>query len=330
MLWMLISLKNSSMKFNEIICANAQIKGLEQSIYTNSVIQSLIIEGQEGTGKKMLAKLYTNALVCLEDKDKPCGECKGCRMFLSGNHPDIFEIIRSKKKSIGVDEIKSLHKQAIIKPNESRRKIFIVHDAHTLTTQAQNALLKLIEEPPSYLSIILICANTMPLLETIISRCSIIPMPYLSYENIIYGLKRNGVDDEQAKIIAQGANGSLGKALSRQQDSGYLKVRNELIDIFFMINKSKTKAYELAVQKSTISKDMICLWQSCVRDALLYKSGEIDNIENIDRISKISVYSDTHNKEELIKKLEALCDAEKRIYFNAQFKLVLDNLMTNI
>lgn len=318
------------MKFRNIICANAQIKGLERSIYTNTVIQSLIIEGQSGTGKKTLANIYTNALVCTDDKDKPCGECKGCKLFLSGNHPDIFEVKRDKKKSIGVDEIKSLQKEAIVKPNESTRKVFIIHDAHTLTTQAQNALLKLIEEPPKYLSIILICENTMPLLETIISRCSIIPMPYLSYDNVIEGLTNKGIDKEDAKIIAQGANGSLGNALDRYSDKAYLERREDYINIFFMMFNSKSKAYEMASQKRDNAKDMICLWQSLMRDALLYKNREIDNIENIDKISKIDVFAKTHNKEELIKKLEALCDAEKRLYYNSQYKLVLDNLMTKI
>lgn len=318
------------MKFKNIICANAQIKGLERSIYTNTVIQSLIIEGQLGTGKKTLANIYANALLCLDSNDKPCGKCKGCKLFLSGNHPDIFEIKRDKKKSIGVDEIKSLQKEAIIKPNESSRKVFIIHDAHTLTTQAQNALLKLIEEPPKYLSILLICENTMPLLETIVSRCSIIPMPYLSYENIIEGLVQRGVNKENAIIIAQGANGSIGKALSRCSDTAYLERREEYIRLFFMLFESKTKAYEAAAQNRDNAKDMICLWQSLVRDALLYKNGEIDNIENIDKISKMDAFSKAHSKEELIKKLEALCEAEKRLYFNAQFKLVLDNLMTKI
>jgi len=318
------------MKFSDIICTNTQINGLEQSIYTNTVIQSLIIEGQEGTGKKMVANIYANALVCIEDKHKPCGKCKGCKLFLTDNHPDIFQVYRQKKKSIGVDEIKTLVKQAVIKPNESTRKVFIINDAHTLTTQAQNALLKLIEEPPSYLSIILICVNTMPILETIISRCSVIPMPYLSYDNIVNGLVEKGVEKDKANIIAQGVNGSLGNALSRYSDSEYIEKRDELLDIFFLLDASKTKGYELASQKRDNSKEIICMWQSLVRDALMYLNDEIDNIENIDKIDKIENYAKRHNKEELIIKLEALCDAEKRLYFNSQYKLVLDNLMTRI
>jgi DNA polymerase-3 subunit delta' len=318
------------MKFNDIICANAQIKGLENSIYTDTVIQSLIIEGQLGTGKKTLVNIYANALVCLQEQNKPCGACKGCKLFLSGNHPDIIEVRRNNKKSIGVDEIKSLQKEAIIKPNESNRKIFIIHDAHTMTAQAQNALLKLVEEPQKYLSIILICENTMALLETIISRCSIVPMPYLSYDNIIKGLIKKGIEQKHGKIIAQGVNGSLGKALDRYSDSAYIQRREEYIDIFFMLFDNKTKAYENASQKRDSAKEMICLWQSLARDALLHKNTEIDNIENIDKISRIDAFSNAYSREELIGKLEALCDAEKRLYYNSQYKLVLDNLMTKI
>ena len=318
------------MKFSDIICPNPQIKGLERSIYANKIIQSLIIEGQEGTGKKTLANIYANALVCSDQNEKPCGKCKGCTLYLSQNHPDIFEVTKEKKKSIGVEQIKALQKEAIIKPNESNRKVFIIHDAHTMTPQAQNALLKLIEEPPKYLSIILICENTMPLLETIISRCSIVPMPYLSYENIMDALIKRGVDKGKAKIIAQGANGSLGKAISRDDSGEYLKSRDELLDIFFILSESKSKGYEAASEKKDSARAMVCLWQSVVRDALMIKNGEIDNIENVDKINKIESIAKSNDKEQLIEKLEALCEAEKRIYYNSQYSLVLDNLMTKI
>ena len=319
------------MKFKDIICSNAQIKGLEGSIYSNTVIQSLIFEGMQGTGKKTLAGIYAAALLCENEIDKPCGECKSCVLSKSGSHPDILYIEKSKKKSVGVDEIKSAVKQAVIKPNESKRKVIIINEADKMTHQAQNALLKLIEEPPTYLTVILLCENTMTLLETIISRCSIIPTPYLSIENIAEGLMRNGVNKQDAMLLAQGANGSLGKAMARQANTeNYLKNRDELIEIFFLIEESKTKAYEKAALKKDQTKEMICLWQSVVRDALMYKSKEIDNIENIDKIDKIEMYANSSSKEQLIDKLDALCDAEKRLYFNTQNKLVLDNLMTRL
>ena len=318
------------MNFDNIICANTQIKGLEKAIYENSVIQSLIIEGQEGTGKKTLTSIYSNALICQSDKDKPCGKCKGCKLFLSDNHPDVFLIARGNKKTIGVEQIKYLQKQAVIKPNEGNRKVFIIYDAHTMTVQAQNALLKLIEEPPGFLSIILVCTNTMPLLETIISRCSVIPMPYLAYKDIVKGLVFKGIETEKAKIIALGANGSLGRALNRYNDSSYLETREKLINILFILIKNKTRGYSEASMLQTLSKEMIIIWQSVVRDAIIYKSGTIDNIENIDKMNEIGLFADMYSKEELIKKLEALCDAEKRLYFNAQYKLVLDNLMINM
>lgn len=319
------------MKFSDIICPNTQIKGLEKSIYSNTVIQSLIFEGGKGTGKKSLADIYSMALLCESGEQKPCGKCKSCVLAMSGNHPDIFYIEKNDKKSIGVDEIKNAQKQAIIRPNESRRKVFIIKEADIMTPQAQNALLKLMEEPPSYLSIILLCENTMPLLDTIISRCTIIPMPYLSYDNVVEGLAVRGVDKERAKILAQGANGSLGLAMQRHSDSDkYIKNRDDLIEIFFMMANSKTKAYQEATKKIDRIKEMIGLWQSVVRDALMHESKEIDNIENIDKINKIEIYAQSHRREELINALDALCEAEKRLYYNTQNKLVLDYLITKI
>lgn len=318
------------MKFDQIIEPNAQIKGLERSVYSGNIIQSLIISGEKGTGKKTLAKIYATALVCMTNTNKPCGMCKGCLLVKSDNHPDIYIIDGKNKKTIGVETIKDMQKQAIIKPNENMSKVFIINDAHTLTPQAQNAMLKLIEEPPSYLSVILICQNTVPILDTILSRCTTISMPYLSYENIVQALVEKGIERSKAKICAFGAGGSLGKAYDRCVDEEYLVQRDKFIDIFFLLSDNKTKAYQMILKHKPVAREMICFWQSIVRDCIMKKSNEIENIENIDKIKEIEKFTNEKSQETLVKILEALCDAEMRIHFNAQYLLVIDNLLTQI
>ena len=120
-------------------------------------------------------------------------------------------------------------------------------------------------------------------------------------------------------------------AYQRHADSEkYIKSRDELIEIFFNISKSKTIAYQEAANKIDQIKEMLAIWQSVVRDTLMYESKEIDNIENIDKINKIEMYANTHTREELIKSLDSLCEAEKRLYYSTQNKLVLDYLITSL
>ncbi len=171
------------MDFNSIIGANIHISGLINSIAKDKVMQSLIIQGDYGTGKKMLASTYASALLCTSDKP-PCGNCNSCKKMDEGIHPDVIYIDNGDKKSIGIDTVKEIVKSSLIKPNESVYKVYIIDNAHTCTHQAQNALLKLIEEPKKHLVVILLCTSLSNILQTIISRCNIINMPTLSNEQI--------------------------------------------------------------------------------------------------------------------------------------------------
>ena len=141
--------------FEEIVGHKEIIEGLQQGIKSKKVSHSYIFDGIEGIGKKTLAYAYAKTLQCLKEGISPCNECISCRSFDSGNHPDVF-FIKSEKKNLGVDEIREgILKEMEIKPYKYKYKIFIVENADNMTVQAQNALLKTIEEPPAYGIIIL-------------------------------------------------------------------------------------------------------------------------------------------------------------------------------
>ena len=159
-------------KFADIY-GHEQIKEhLQNAIRLNKVSHAYIFNGPMGSGKKMTAGIFAETLQCERHGQEPCGTCHSCIQSESGNQPDIIWVHHEKPGSIGVDDVRE---QVIgdmqIKPYSSRYKIYIIDEAEKLTQQAQNALLKTIEEPPAYGIIILLTTNADTFLQTILSRC---------------------------------------------------------------------------------------------------------------------------------------------------------------
>jgi len=154
------------------LIGNDKIKlSLTNAIREKRLPHALLIEGDPGTGRHTLANFIAMSAVCSGDS-APCGECSGCRLGLSGNHPDITVTAPEEgKKNIAVAQIRTLRNETFVKPHMSARRVFIIDCADTLNEQSQNALLKVLEEPPGAVVFILIAETKASLLDTIISRC---------------------------------------------------------------------------------------------------------------------------------------------------------------
>ena len=171
--------------FKDIVGHKEAIQHLESAMKLDKVSHAYIINGEKGSGKKLLASAFAQVLQCERKEKDSCGECRSCRQAESGNHPDIIRIVHEKPNSISIDEIREqLVNDVQIKPYSSRYKIYIVPEAEKLTVQAQNALLKTIEEPPFYAVIILLTVNASTLLPTVLSRCVALNMKPVSVNPI--------------------------------------------------------------------------------------------------------------------------------------------------
>lgn len=158
--------------FHEIIGHDDVVNHLQNAIQMGKVSHAYIFNGEVGAGKKMLASAFAMALQCEKHGTDPCMECDSCKRALSKNHPDIITITHEKPNSIGIEDIRiQLIDDVSIKPYTGPYKIYILNEAEKLTLQAQNALLKTIEEPPAYAVILLLTSNADSLLPTISSRC---------------------------------------------------------------------------------------------------------------------------------------------------------------
>ena len=144
-------------EFRDIIGQEQLKEHLQGAIERNKVSHAYIINGERNSGKEFIAKVFAMALECTDRKDgEPCQVCHSCKQALSGNHPDIIFVSHEKPNVIGVDDIRNqINGDVAIKPYSSPKKIYIMNEGEKMTVQAQNALLKTLEEPPEYAVIIL-------------------------------------------------------------------------------------------------------------------------------------------------------------------------------
>ena len=160
--------------FKDIIGHEQIIEHFRSALKNHQVSHAYILNGENGSGKSMLAKAFAKALVCEAGYGDSCNMCRACHQFDSGNHPDVKWVTHEKANSIGVDDVREqINNDIVIKPYSSKYKVYIIDEAEKMTVQAQNALLKTIEEPPEY-AVILFLTNTLDvLLQTVRSRCII-------------------------------------------------------------------------------------------------------------------------------------------------------------
>ena len=205
------------MKFEDLV-GNDKVKNmLKNSINENNILHSYMFVGTEGIGKAMFAKTFANMLFCVSDEEKPCGNCKPCIEFLGNNNPDFMQIDAEDGKSIKIEQIRQLQEKVIEKPINSGKKVYIINNSELMTIEAQNCLLKTLEEPPEYVVIILIVSNENKLLTTIKSRCTKIYFESLSNEKIENYIVQRQKEKVLNKNMLELCNGSIGKAITIQE-----------------------------------------------------------------------------------------------------------------
>lgn len=208
------------MKFNDFIGNEKTIEKLGALIESNRFPHALVIDGERGIGKKTLARLLAQTLVCRGD-DKPCNACAQCKKARDGVHPDIFEHIPSgKANSFHVDTVRKIIEDAYIKPNEAKYKIYILANAHCMNASAQNALLKILEEPPEYVIFILTAESKSALLSTVLSRSVVISLEGVNGDDGAKYLVNHdsSTDFLTAKRTIEAFNGNIGKAMESLGD----------------------------------------------------------------------------------------------------------------
>lgn len=323
--------------FDQVVGHQEIISHLQNSIKADKVSHAYIFQGETGSGKKLLATMFAMTLECEEQGIDPCLKCASCKKELNKNHPDIINIVHEKPNSIGIEEIREqLTNDVDIKPYASPYKIYIINDAHLLTLQAQNALLKTIEEPPAYAIILLLTNNMDALLPTITSRCVALTLKAVNDGMVKnYLMERLHIPDYEADINVSLAQGNVGKAekyavseefseltesaLKVLKYSGEMELY-ELVDLIKNMTREKQNVYDYL--------DLFLMW---FRDVLLFKATrEVDGLVFKHEINNIKERARKSSYEGLETIIAAVENAKARLRANVNFDLVMELLFLTI
>lgn len=325
-------------RFDDIVGQEQLKEHLYNALTTNKISHAYIINGERSSGKEFIAKIFAMALQCENRQGiEPCHECHSCKQALSGNHPDIVFITHEKPNTISVDDIRSqINGDIAIKPYSGPKKIYIMNEGEKMTVQAQNALLKTLEEPPGYAVILILTTNVNSLLPTILSRCVLLNMKPVRDEQIKKFLMENmEIPSYKADICTAFARGNVGKARMLANSEEFDKVKEEAITLLKYIGEMEINEIVAAIKKINEYKfdvndylDILSIWY---RDVLMFKATHDANDlifrEEIQYIRKVADKSTYEGIERII---DALDKSKQRLSANVNFDLTMELLLLTI
>lgn len=336
--------------FSDILGHEQIILHLQNAIAMDKVSHAYILNGPDKSGKMMLAEAFAQALLCERlDEDEvvssgkpaneiePCKECHSCKQVMSRNQPDIVYVQHEKPNTISVDDIRAqVNNDIVIKPYSSRRKIYIIDEAEKMNVQAQNALLKTIEEPPAYAVLLLLTTNAATFLPTILSRCVSLNIKVVPDEKIKkFLMSHYQVPDYQADICVAFAQGNVGKAIQLASSEDFNGLKASALQLIKRLGD--IDLYEMGEAVKQISQykleigdyfDLMMIWY---RDVLLYKATkEVNDLIFKDEVYDIKRQAEKSSYNGIETILKALAKAQVRLNANVNFDLVIELLLLTI
>jgi DNA polymerase-3 subunit delta' len=323
--------------FRDIIGHNQIIEHLKNAIRMDKISHAYILNGESNSGKMMLAEAFAMALQCETGDAEPCMECRSCRQAKEHNQPDIIYVTHEKPNIISVDDIRhQLNNDIVIKPYSSKYKIYIVDEAEKMNVQAQNALLKTIEEPPAYAVILLLTTNADGFLPTILSRCITLNLKTVPEDLIKSHLMRKyQVPDYQADVCAAFAQGNVGKAIQLASSGEFHELKSEALSLVKKLED--TDLYEMNQLIKQISQykneineflDLLTLW---FRDVLYAKAtNDVSNLIFRDEVYDIKKQAAKRSYSGIESILNTLEQTRVRLNANVNFELVIEMLLITI
>ena len=287
------------------ILGNDKIKfELINSIKSGKYSHSYLFLGISGIGKKMIAREFAKMILC-EGEEKYCGKCKSCIEFDSGNNPDFLEI-EPDGNNVKIEQIREMQRKIVEQPIISKQKVYIIDDSDSMTREAQNCLLKTLEEPPEFATIILIGANESSFLSTIKSRCTIIKFNPIQDDQIKKYIKEKYEMDNISESIVLASSGSIGKA---------------------EILKDKEELYG-SIDKIINNIEKMDLIDTLKNADIIYKSQE-DKQDILEYIN-IILFNKAKQNEKYLNCIKVVEEAKKRLKANSNYNMTIDNMIMTI
>ena len=307
---------------------------MSTALKSKKISHAYIFEGPNDSGKNMLARAFAKALQCEAGYGDSCDMCRSCQQMESGNQPDVKWLTHEKPMTISVDDIrKQINADMAIKPYSSKYKIYIVDEAEKMNEQAQNALLKTIEEPPEYGIIMLLTNNLEAMLPTILSRCITFHLKPVEQAKIVDLLtSQYGVPDYKARICASFSQGVVGKAIHMAASEDFNDLQYHVLNIVKNVHEMEVYEVVEAVKRLSAYKtdindviDMMMVWY---RDVLILKvTKDANTIVYKDEYRSLMDQAKRSSYEGLNEIIQAMEKAKARLAANVNFDIAIEMML---
>ncbi|WP_422484843.1 DNA polymerase III subunit delta' [Gudongella sp. DL1XJH-153] len=322
------------MDYKDIVGHDIVVQSLKRAVKNKNINHFYLFEGEEGLGKRTLGRTFAKTLLCEEKNEEPCNHCSSCRKFDHANHPDYLEV-DPEKGIIRKGQVEEIIRRMSMSPFQGDRKVFLIDQAHLMNKEAQNAMLKSLEEPPSYIHMILVTSSSKNLLPTIISRGQKIRFHQIPLHLVMdYLVKKEGIDQKEAKFLGEFSKGSLGRTIELCHSEDFFELRDWILELVDSIIRGESWKIFSAVERFTQEKDraqelleIMMLW---FRDLLVYKATEdMELVINRDKEKLLSeqTFLDFDRINDIIKKIQ---DTSINIQLNVNYQLSIETMLFNI
>jgi DNA polymerase-3 subunit delta' len=324
---------------------------LSHSVAAGRDSHAYLLTGPEGVGKALLARRIAQTLNCEQTERTPCLACRPCRRIERQSHPDVRTIsmetqaaglkadAAARQKELKIDTVREWQRDIALRPYEGRRRVLIVQDAEALSEEASNAMLKTLEEPPPFATLVLV-ANRMNLLPTIVSRCQLIRLRPLPRQQLIRALihERN-LEREYAELLAAWSNGRIGWALRMVDSPDEVHTRRERLSVLLELHQQPySMAFRWAEERSqeyrngqqALVLEWLELWQSWWRDVLLVAAGCPESISNTDRRGELEQAAQRYSLAAIHAFMVRLGEANEHLRANVNPQLALENVLLHL